>query len=350
MNDAHSKDLVGNHIGAFAAGAYTVPGSSIDWALSRGVIFSYVFEIYGTESAHRDDCFNMFNPITKWAYHEELQRWAHAFLTIADAMHEDLSSTDSSLRSAKDTHVNPVYNGGSDPPPSPSVPIPKLEPNALPKGSHGIRHMDPMDHLVASEGFPGGLIIKRVKVASGSLGRRPNKGDHVSVQYTGVLASTGKEFDSSWGRDKPVSFTLGIGEVIRGWDAGVATMRVGEKAQLYVPARMAYGARGAGGESIPPHSDLEFELELISAEPTELSQATSSSVDRIKGGIDDDYVETGVTPYDIEAKVVHHMALVYAVTALCALAAIVRVSTRRPSPAGTPPKLRPKPGQASCEV
>jgi FKBP-type peptidyl-prolyl cis-trans isomerases 1 len=82
------------------------------------------------------------------------------------------------------------------------------------------------------------------------------------VHYVGVSFSTGKEFDSSWNRQQPFAFRLGAGEVIAGWDQGVAGMRVGGRRQLTIPARLAYGDRGAGGV-IKPGETLVFVVDLL---------------------------------------------------------------------------------------
>ena len=88
-------------------------------------------------------------------------------------------------------------------------------------------------------------------------------GQTVKVHYTGWLTN-GKKFDSSLDRGEPIEFKLGVGQVIKGWDEGVAGMKVGEQRQLQIPAALGYGARGAGGD-IPPNSDLIFDVELVSA-------------------------------------------------------------------------------------
>ena len=85
-------------------------------------------------------------------------------------------------------------------------------------------------------------------------------GETVTVNYRGTLAN-GKEFDSSYGRG-PFSFSLGAGRVIRGWDEGVAGMKVGGKRKLVIPPDLGYGSRGAGGV-IPPNATLIFEVELL---------------------------------------------------------------------------------------
>jgi FKBP-type peptidyl-prolyl cis-trans isomerase len=86
-------------------------------------------------------------------------------------------------------------------------------------------------------------------------------GDSVSVHYTGWLAN-GKKFDSSHDRKRPFDFQLGAGRVIKGWDEGVAGMKVGGKRKLHIPAALGYGARGAGS-AIPPNAELIFEVELL---------------------------------------------------------------------------------------
>jgi FKBP-type peptidyl-prolyl cis-trans isomerase len=92
-------------------------------------------------------------------------------------------------------------------------------------------------------------------------GARPKTGDSVSVHYTGWLKS-GQKFDSSHDRGQPLEFPIGHSRVIKGWDEGVGTMRVGGKRKLIIPAHLAYGDRGAGGV-IPPGATLIFEVELV---------------------------------------------------------------------------------------
>lgn len=93
-------------------------------------------------------------------------------------------------------------------------------------------------------------------------GTSPKGGDTVTVHYTGWLTD-GTKFDSSVDRDEPFSFVLGTGQVIQGWDQGVASMCVGDKARLTIPPEMAYGQQGYPG-AIPPNATLVFEVELLS--------------------------------------------------------------------------------------
>jgi peptidylprolyl isomerase len=112
-----------------------------------------------------------------------------------------------------------------------------------------------------TETTASGLQYVEVKPGQGAS---PQKGQTVTVQYTGWLVD-GTKFDSSRDRNQPFSFRLGQGQVIKGWDEGVATMKIGGVRKLIIPPELAYGARGAGGV-IPANATLTFEVELLSAQ------------------------------------------------------------------------------------
>jgi len=94
-------------------------------------------------------------------------------------------------------------------------------------------------------------------------GAEATAGQHVKVHYVGVAHSTGEEFDASYNRGEPLSFRLGVGQVISGWDQGVQGMRVGGGRRLVFPPHLAYGDRGAGGV-IGPGETLVFVVDLVS--------------------------------------------------------------------------------------
>ena len=106
--------------------------------------------------------------------------------------------------------------------------------------------------------MPDGLKYTDDQVGTGT---EAQTGKTVSVHYTGWLLD-GTKFDSSKDRNQPFSFPLGRGQVIKGWDEGVAGMKVGGKRTLVIPPDLGYGARGAGGV-IPPNATLKFEVELL---------------------------------------------------------------------------------------
>ncbi len=119
----------------------------------------------------------------------------------------------------------------------------------------------------------GNKQMTRAKTASGleyeiiteGSGASPVKGKPVTVHYTGWLNENdepGTKFDSSVDRGQQFKFVIGIGQVIPGWDEGVMSMKIGEKRRLYIPAKLGYGARGAG-RLIPPNANLIFDVELF---------------------------------------------------------------------------------------
>lgn len=111
----------------------------------------------------------------------------------------------------------------------------------------------------ATEGAPATeLKIEDIKVGTGP---EAVSGKMVTVHYTGTLMN-GKKFDSSLDRNEPFQFALGAGQVIKGWDQGVAGMKVGGKRKLTIPSQLGYGEAGAG-DAIPPNSTLLFDVELI---------------------------------------------------------------------------------------
>lgn len=105
--------------------------------------------------------------------------------------------------------------------------------------------------------------LEYIEIEAGT-GAQAMAGKSVSVHYTGKFQD-GKVFDSSIPRGEPLTFPLGRGNVIKGWDEGIALMKVGGKAQLIIPPNLAYGERGAGGV-IPPNATLVFDVELVSVQ------------------------------------------------------------------------------------
>ena len=106
---------------------------------------------------------------------------------------------------------------------------------------------------------PSELLIEDLIVGNGDEAR---SGQTAVVHYVGVGVTSGEEFDASWNRDEPFSFTLGAGYVIKGWDQGVQGMRVGGRRRLVIPAHLGYGDRGAGGV-IAPGETLIFVVDLL---------------------------------------------------------------------------------------
>lgn len=112
--------------------------------------------------------------------------------------------------------------------------------------------------------FPEGDAPKDLEITDLTVGdgEEAKAGQTVNVHYVGVAFSSGEEFDSSWNRGDPLSFRLGAGQVIIGWDQGVAGMKIGGRRKLVIPAHLAYGDRGAGG-TIKPGETLIFVVDLL---------------------------------------------------------------------------------------
>ncbi len=126
---------------------------------------------------------------------------------------------------------------------------------------HATPAFDPSLHvdLKASTKLPDGLYYKDITVGSGDEAKA---GNIVAVQYVGWLTN-GKQFDATQAGAAPFTFQLGTGSVIKGWDEGVAGMKVGGRRQLIIPADLGYGAMGAGDGVIPPNATLVFVVDLM---------------------------------------------------------------------------------------
>ena len=109
---------------------------------------------------------------------------------------------------------------------------------------------------------PSGLVYWDIRVGTGATAK---EGSHVRVHYTGWLTN-GKKFDSSVDSGQPFDFTIGNGEVIKGWEEGVTGMKVGGKRQLRIPPALAYGDKGTPGGPIPPNANLIFDVQLLDAQ------------------------------------------------------------------------------------
>jgi FKBP-type peptidyl-prolyl cis-trans isomerase len=120
------------------------------------------------------------------------------------------------------------------------------------------QHPSPVDGVTAVT-LPNGLVYWDLKTGTGAVAA---KGSKVKVNYTGWLLEQGTKFDSSYDRKEPFEFTLGAGQVIKGWELGVAGMKVGGKRQLRIPPELAYGWRGQPPD-IPRSAYLIFEVELL---------------------------------------------------------------------------------------
>jgi len=139
----------------------------------------------------------------------------------------------------------------------------------------------------ADESPPDKLTILDMELGTGATAVENST---VTVHYTGWLLD-GTKFDSSHDRDAPFSFTLGAGQVIRGWDLGVAGMKVGGIRELTIPPDLAYGKQGAGGGVIPPDSPLRFEVKLLAVTPPKFKTIGNADLKAL--------MERGVTVIDI---------------------------------------------------
>lgn len=140
--------------------------------------------------------------------------------------------------------------------PAPTTPAADAKTPAPSEPAPGIAKGEPAPETVHSA---SGLEYRDEKVGTGAT---PKHGQVVIVNYRGTFPD-GREFDSSYKRNEPFEFTLGVGAVIKGWDEGVASMRVGGKRHLVIPPQLAYGAEGAGDGLIPPNATLVFHVELL---------------------------------------------------------------------------------------
>lgn len=121
----------------------------------------------------------------------------------------------------------------------------------------------PSVYVPTAEAPPSELAIEDLAVGEGT---EATAGGTVEVHYAGNAWSTGKQFDASWDRGETFKFRLGAGQVIAGWDRGVAGMRVGGRRRLVIPPGLGYGSRGAGG-AIGPNETLVFVVDLLDIHP-----------------------------------------------------------------------------------
>lgn len=139
-------------------------------------------------------------------------------------------------------------------------------------GSVGMKHSDDIINSLpkmpeqAAVEEPKAKLQIGIKKRSENCERKAQKGDSLHMHYKGTLKDGGSEFDSSYSRGQPLIFTLGTGQVIKGWDQGLLGICAGEKRKLVIPPHLAYGDAGAGS-SIPPGATLVFEVEAIKVEP-----------------------------------------------------------------------------------
>ena len=145
---------------------------------------------------------------------------------------------------------------------------------------------------IATEDFITTASGLQYAIIQEGAGEAPQTGDLVQVHYTGTLED-GTKFDSSYDRGDPIAFPLGVGQVIPGWDEGIALLTGGSKARLIIPSELGYGERGAGGV-IPPIATLIFDVELVGIQPGPPDAPTAVN--------EADYIttESGLKYYDLE--------------------------------------------------
>jgi peptidylprolyl isomerase len=146
---------------------------------------------------------------------------------------------------------------------APAEPAPEEQPSAAADDAEISKDLKEKPTIAQPSGKPPAKLVTE-DVVKGK-GKTAKKGDNVSVQYVGVNFSNGAEFDASWNRGEPFTFTLGAGQVIPGWDEGVAGMKEGGRRKLVIPPDMGYGEAGSP-PTIPPNETLVFVVDLEKVE------------------------------------------------------------------------------------
>jgi peptidylprolyl isomerase len=168
------------------------------------------------------------------------------------------SSGSSSITVGNESDVNSVPTVAGEKTPTSTTPTPTTPTSTVKTPTSGPLASQPKV-TVPSGAAPTKLVTKELIVGTGPEAKA---GAPVTVNYVGVLYNGGKEFDASWKRGEPFTFTLGKGQVIPGWDQGVAGMKVGGRRMLIIPAELAYGKRGSP-PTIPANAPLVFVVDLL---------------------------------------------------------------------------------------